>query len=137
MQKIIFISLAFLGMINSAEAKILQLKRNIRKAVQNGDMELLTKYAADHELNPVNLDNCKGYKMLAVACGFGQEEVVKFLLKNGADVNAVNHVKPGSFTALDVAEIYKHKVIVKLLKSQGAKHFMELSKSNACERADN
>jgi ankyrin repeat protein len=130
-QKIIFISLAFLGMIFSSEAEILQLKRDIRKAVQTGDMEILNKYAADHELNPVNLDNCKGYKMLAVACGFGQEDVVKFLINNGADVNEINNVKPGSFTALDVAEIYKHKVIVKFLRSHKAKHFHELSKSSA------
>ena len=124
-------------MIISAETQTIQLKRDIRRAVQEGNVKFLNKFTANQELNPVKLDNCKGYKMLAVACGFGQEEVVKFLLKNGADVNAVNHVKPGSFTALDVAEIYKHKVIVKLLKSQGAKHFMELSKSSSCERADN
>jgi ankyrin repeat protein len=137
MRKIIFISLTFLGTIFSAETEIMQLKRDIRKAVQTGDMDLLTKYAADHELNPVNLDNCKGYKMLAVACGFGQEDVVKFLIDNGADVNAINNVRPGSFTALDVAEIYKHKVIVKFLRSKGAKTFDELSKNCSGERYNN
>lgn len=137
MQKIIFISIAFLGMIFSAETEILQLKRDIRKAVQTGDMELLTKYAADHELNPANLDNCKGYKMLAVACGFGQEDVVKFLINNGADVNEINNVRPGRFTALDVAEIYKHKIIVTLLRSKGAKTFAELSKNCSGERYHN
>jgi hypothetical protein len=133
MQKIIFISLTFLGTIFSAETGILQLKRDIRKAVQTGDMELLTKYAADNELNPVNLDNCRGYKMLAVASGFGQEDVVKFLIDNGADVNAINYVRPGSFTALDVAEIYKHKVIVTLLKKHGAKSFADLARSGLAE----
>jgi ankyrin repeat protein len=125
MQKIIF-TLGFLRAIIPSEVKIMDLKREIRKAVQTGDIKLLDKFASNQELNPVTLDNCKGYKMLAVACGFGQEDVVKFLLDNGADINAVNNVKPGSFTALDVAEIYKHKVIVTLLKSKGAKHFNEL-----------
>jgi ankyrin repeat protein len=137
MQKNIFISLTFLGTIISAETEISQLKRDIRKAVQIGDVELLSRFSEHQELNPVNLDNRKGYKMLAVACGFGQEEVVKFLLEKGADVNAVNNVKPGNFTALDVAEIYKHKVIVTLLKLHGAQHFRELSGARTCDKFDN
>ena len=125
MQKIIF-TLGFLSALISSEVEIMDLKREIRKAVQTGDIQLLNKFSSSQELNPVNLDNCKGYKMLTVACAFGQEDVVKFLLDNGADINAVNKVKPGIFTALDVAEIYKHKVIVTLLKSKGAKHYKDL-----------
>jgi ankyrin repeat protein len=137
MQKIIFISLAFLGIIISAETQNIHLKREIRKAVQTGDVEFLNQFTANQELNPVYLDNCKGYKMLAVACAFGQEEVVKFLLQNGADVNAVNNVKPGNFTALDVAKLYKHKVIEKFLISHGAKQFNELAKARACVNCEN
>jgi hypothetical protein len=129
MQKFFISSLTFIGIIISAETEIMQIKRDIRKAVQTGNVELLGRFSKDHVLNPVNLDNCNGYKMLAVACAFGQEGVVKFLIENGAEVNAVNKVKPGNFTALDVAELYKHKVIVTLLRSHGAKHFKELSKS--------
>jgi ankyrin repeat protein len=137
MQKFFIYSLTFIGIIISAETEIMQIKRDIRKAVQTGNVELLSRFSKDHVLNPVNLDNCKGYKMLAVACAFGQEGVVKFLLENGAEVNAVNKVKPGNFTALDVAEHYKHKVIVTLLRSNGAKHFKELSKSGQCVNCGN
>lgn len=137
MQKVLITSLTFIGIIISAETEIMKLKRDIRKAVQTGDVDLLSKFTSDHELNPVNLDNCKGYKMLAVACGFGQEGVVKFLLENGADVNAVNNVKPGNFTALDVAEIYKHKVIVTLLRSRGAKHLHEICELSSDKKFNN
>ena len=64
--------------------------------------------------------------MLSVACWAGQEAVVEFLIEHGADVNAINNVKPGKFTALDVATLSNQDDIAEYLKTKGAKSFSDL-----------
>ena len=129
MQKIILM-LALCGLTFASEIEIKELKRMIRFAVQNGDIFLLEKFVDFPELNPINLDNQHGYKMLSVACWAGQEAVVEFLLEHGADVNAINNVKPGKFTALDVATLSNQEDIAEYLKTKGAKSFSDLENIN-------
>ncbi|XP_068698924.1 GA-binding protein subunit beta-1-like [Montipora foliosa] len=49
---------------------------------------------------------------LHLACGYGQESIVKLLLEHGADVNAIDRFQ---FTPLHKAERRNHHSIVKLL----------------------
>ncbi len=125
MQKFIF-TLTFFWAISGSEADTQDLKRNIRSAVQRGDLGLLQKYINYVNLNPINLDNRHGYKMLAVACWAGQDKVVKFFLDHGADINAISEVKSGRLTALDVAMMSNQYAIAEYLKTKGAISFSDL-----------
>jgi len=59
-----------------------------------------------------------GGTALMLAAQKGHKEVVKLLLKKGANVNAKNDL---GWTALDFAAKEGYKEIVKLLKAYGAK----------------
>ena len=51
-------------------------------------------------------------------------------IEHGADVNAINNVKPGKFTALDVATLSNQEDIAEYLKTKGAKSFIDLENFN-------
>ena len=78
--------------------------------------KLLDK-GADINESPKN-GRAEGYTVLMMAARNNKPDLVKFLVKNGADVNL--KAKDGS-TALSLAEKEKDDAIVKLLKELGAK----------------
>lgn len=58
-----------------------------------------------------------GYTPLHVACHFNNEKMVKFLIANGADVNAIT---TQGYTSLHLAAQQGHKKIINLLLDQNA-----------------
>ena len=79
--------------------------------------ELLLKKGADVD-EAANTGRSEGYTCLMMAARNQNPELVKFLVKNGADVNA--KAKDG-MTPLKLAEKEKDTEMVKLLKKLGAK----------------
>ncbi|MEO1414111.1 MAG: ankyrin repeat domain-containing protein [Bacteroidota bacterium] len=83
-------------------------------AAENGDLELV-KY---HVKMGVDI-NYQHPELLTTALiestRYGREAVVKFLLEKGADPAA--KAVMGGETALDVAKVYQHKAIAKLIQS--------------------
>ncbi|WNR44923.1 ankyrin repeat domain-containing protein [Paenibacillus roseipurpureus] len=74
-------------------------------AARTGDANHV-KDLLDMDLSLANAENSDGLTLLGFAAHFGQEEVVKLLLENGAEVNAVSHSRVSyipSNTALHAA----------------------------------
>jgi hypothetical protein len=101
----------------------------LQHAASRGDMALLRALVA----HGVDLEgrNVHGETALGYAAAWEQPEAVRFLLANGALVNAVEGTVPGELdTALDATfKISPSPIDLKiraLLRSHGAKRFREL-----------
>ena len=88
-------------------------------AVHSGSVEIVKLLVSEGVTN-VNVKDCDHHTALGVAAKFGHIDIAKFLLENGAEVNAVLFKK----TALDL--VVKSPKIEGLLKSYGAKKANEL-----------
>ena len=91
----------------------------IIKAAKNGDVASIKKLlATDPSL--VAARDTDGSTPLHCATWKGQVEVVSFLLKSGADVNAVNENEHWGTTPLHAAAHANQAAIAKLLLDHGA-----------------
>jgi len=87
-------------------------------AAQKGDLELV-KYHVKTGID-INYQHPEYLtSVLIEAAGLGQDEVVTYLLEQGADVHA--QAVMGKETALDAAKIFKRKSTIKILKAYIAK----------------
>ncbi|XP_072397456.1 uncharacterized protein [Diabrotica undecimpunctata] len=66
----------------------------------------------------INVHSTKGHTLLHAACQFGQIEVVRYLLQNGAKVNSKS--QPNDTTPIYFAVKHCHPEIINLLISYGA-----------------
>lgn len=93
-------------------------------AARTGDANRV-KDLLDKDLSLANAENSDGLTLLGFAAHFGQGEVVKLLLENGADVNAVSHSKVSyipSNTALHAAIAGERSLeVIQLLLAHRAK----------------
>jgi hypothetical protein len=73
----------------------------------------------------IAINNCYlGWTALHVAASEGRTQMARYLLDQGANVNAVD---TGSSTPVDVAEGQHHDDIVALLRARGGKEYNELA----------
>ena len=77
------------------------------KSLIEGNISLLGAYSPD------------GFALVALAAYLGQKEITEYLIRKGADVNAVAR-NPTGFTALTGAVANNHTEIAKLLVTRGA-----------------
>ncbi|XP_044014051.1 tonsoku-like protein, partial [Aphidius gifuensis] len=102
----------------------IQIKRNLKGETQlqtaciDGDIDKVKEYlAAKH---PVNVrDNC-GWTPLHEATNFGYVDIVKLLIKHGADVNDPGGAQCGGITPLHDAAACGHTIMINLLMENGA-----------------
>ena len=97
---------------------------DIFTAARTGDVNQV-KAHLDTDSSLANAENSDGLTLLGFAAHFGQGEVVKLLLENGADVNAVSHSRVSyipSNTALHAAIAGERSLeVIQLLLAHGAK----------------
>ncbi|OCT15889.1 hypothetical protein A8709_09705 [Paenibacillus pectinilyticus] len=97
---------------------------DIFTAARTGDTGRV-KALLEIDLTLANAENSDGLTLLGFAAHFGQSGVVKLLLENGADVNAVSHSRVSyipSNTALHAAIAGERSVeVIQLLLERGAK----------------
>ncbi len=79
-------------------------------------LEILLEHGADVE-NPVREGDAKGYTTLMMAVNWDKRQLVKFLLKNGADVN---HAAADGMTPLMLACVNGYSELAKILVEAGA-----------------
>ena len=90
-------------------------------AAQNEDDDITEVKALIEQGIDVNDANHDGTTPLIVACENGNIKIARFLIENGADVNAKAEDYPGAFpSALVAATTIGRTDIVKLLKQHGA-----------------
>ncbi|XP_073228587.1 protein fem-1 homolog B-like [Porites lutea] len=102
-------------------------------AVENGNLDcvkVLLKYKADiegrgdikykHFTNKFRHLSFSGCQPLFVAAVYGNIEILRCLLENGADINAVLHFDQNYYTPLMMAINYNHSDAVIFLIDQGA-----------------
>ena len=102
-------------------------------AVENGNLDcvkVLLKYKADiegrgdikykHFTNKFRHLSFSGCQPLFVAAVYGNIEILRCLLENGADINAVTHLDQNYYTPLMMAINYNHSDAVTFLIDQGA-----------------
>lgn len=77
--------------------------------------ELLKKYAHHDQL--ITMTNCDGLTLLHIAAGAPKPSLARYLLDNGADINARNRRDQ---SPLHAAARYGHREVVELLLSRGA-----------------
>jgi uncharacterized protein len=94
------------GTLDLFEASGLGHLDKVRHVVQNNP-GLAASYSPD------------GFSALALAAHFGQQDIVEYLIENGAPVNAVAQ-NPTKFTALTGALANNHGEIAKILINKGA-----------------
>lgn len=102
-------------------------KKSIFKIIRKGTVEQLEDYL---EQNPDKLDAptkwmpsgyFPGMTPLAYAAAIGKAEMVKALIKAGADVNKVARVNTNDYTPLFLAVDQNHEECVKVLMSANAR----------------
>jgi len=89
--------------------------QNIIDYAKNGDLAGVKKSIADD--TDIDFQNKYGYTALIEASKNGHLGIVKYLVKNGADINLHN----GDNTALYWASTFGYKETVKYLKSKDTK----------------
>lgn len=94
----------------STEEAIYNERTLLGTAIVNGDLEKVKRLVADGE--PVDEVGKWGYTPLHAAANLGHNEIVKFLIDNGADVNRDDNERKA--TPLDVA---KTKEVAETLRS--------------------
>ncbi|XP_017267148.1 myotrophin [Kryptolebias marmoratus] len=90
------------------------MAKDLAWAIKGGDVDEVKAMLTDDNVN-LNLEN--GRKPLHVAADFGHPELIKFLVSNGADINALD--KHG-FSPLMTACLEGHPSCVKVLLEMGA-----------------
>jgi ankyrin repeat protein len=91
---------------------------DVHDAAAIGDLETV-KELVERDRSLVNATSAEGYPPLGLAAFLGHTNVVEFLLREGADVNAVGKNENG-FTALTGAVAGGHADVVELLVDRGA-----------------
>ncbi len=102
-------------------AKFLAAKKgslDIYEASSLGDLEQV-KQLVKRNSETVKSHSAEGFSALGLAAFLGQGDIVKYLLENGADVNAVAK-NPTGYTALTGAVSTGRKEIATLLLTKGA-----------------
>jgi len=89
---------------------------DMKWVLQNGDIDVL-KARVEADASLVNAE-CGGRPPLHVAADYGQKEVLEYLVRHGADINATDKY---GITPLLSAIYEGHTDCVKLLLSKGAK----------------
>src|SRR4051812_33448285 len=108
---------------------------DIFTAARTGDVNGV-KDLLDTDLSLANAENSDGLTLLGFAAHFGQQEVVRLLLENGADVNAASHSQVSyipSNTALHAAIAGERSIgVIRLLLEHRAKTTIMDSNGHTC-----
>ncbi|EST54027.1 ankyrin [Brevibacillus panacihumi W25] len=105
------------------------------QAAESGDEEQLASLLQEHPAL-VNAENENGLTLLGYAAHFGHPDLVKLLLEQGADVNALSHSQISfipSNTALHAAIAGERNLdVIRLLLEHGAKTDIFDSNGHTC-----
>jgi len=91
------------------------MAKRLASAAANGDINMVTRLVEAGE--DVNSQGADGMTSLAISSFWGYSDIVNCLLRNGADVNAIN--KGTNWTALHCAAFQGHgPVVLSLLRAR-------------------
>ncbi len=82
---------------------------------------LIAQQNGNYKIQGRLLEAKNGGTPLMMAAAKGHSEIVKLLLKAGANIHAKVPVDGRDYTPLDIAQTMRHRDIVKILKEHGAK----------------
>lgn len=76
----------------------------LKQAIREGDITQVRGALAAPGLNPDTIDTVSGMNPLTLAATYGQDEVVKLLLRRGAGVNYTDQNRNGMTALMQAAE---------------------------------
>ena len=76
----------------------------LKHAIREGDIAQVRRALAVPGLNPDTIDTVSGMNLLTLAATYGQDEIVKLLLRRGAGVNYTDQNRNGMTALIQAAE---------------------------------
>ncbi|XP_074626287.1 uncharacterized protein LOC141884405 isoform X2 [Acropora palmata] len=89
----------------------------LKHAIREGDIAQVRGALAVPGLNPDTIDTVSGMNLLTLAATYGQDEIVKLLLRRGAGVNYTDQNRNGMTALIQAAEQGFPKTVQVLLES--------------------
>ena len=89
----------------------------LKHAIREGDIAQVRGALAVPGLNPDTIDTVSGMNLLTLAATYGQDEIVKLLLRRGAGVNYTDQNRNGMTALIQAAEQVSVQVKLKLISS--------------------
>ena len=89
----------------------------LKHAIREGDIAQVRRALAVPGLNPDTIDTVSGMNLLTLAATYGQDEIVKLLLRRGAGVNYTDQNRNGMTALIQAAEQVSVQVKLKLISS--------------------
>ena len=89
----------------------------LKHAIREGDIAQVRGALAVPGLNPDTIDTVSGMNLLTLAATYGQDEIVKLLLRRGAGVNYTDQNRNGMTALIQAAEQVSVEVKLKLISS--------------------
>ena len=89
----------------------------LKHAIREGDIAQVRGALAVPGLNPDTIDTVSGMNLLTLAATYGQDEIVKLLLRRGAGVNYTDQNRNGMTALIQAAEQVSVQLKLKLISS--------------------